>query len=262
MRIAITVDTERDLGFLRSTYGIDEALPFLMEAFQKYRLKATFFVSGESVEYLASEGHLARMAAEGHEIASHGLSHADYREWPYERILHEIGRSKRLIEDITGTTVKGYRAPQFLLSEKIVTAIKESGFLYDSSLPDHTGFSAARHLRHVKTDDSLLDTIRGSGLREFQISSVPLLKVPHGLLWINLIGFRTYRRLFPRISGDFMMFYLHPFDLIQDKGRVPLELKRKLVYLYNGDGVYGLMDGLLDYWTSRGVSFVKLEDLL
>jgi peptidoglycan/xylan/chitin deacetylase (PgdA/CDA1 family) len=260
MRIAITVDIERDIGFTDSHFGIDEGLPFLLEVFRNNHIQATLFISGKAVDYLQQGHFLQEITRESHEVASHGYAHTDYRDWSYQKIREEICRSKKVLEDATGQRVKGFRAPQFLISEKVVRAVKECGFLYDSSLPDVSGVSAARLLRRVHTDTALLKSITEEGLREFTIDSIPVLRVPHGLLWINLISLKVYKLLFSAAGKDPYIFFMHPFDLIHNKSRVPLDFKRKIFYLKNQTRIYSLLEQIIQFWRDRGIEFIKLED--
>jgi hypothetical protein len=261
MKIAITVDTEKDLGFTDTYYGIGEGLPVVLEILKKYNIKATFFISGEAGEYLYNSIFLREIEKNSHEIASHGFTHADYRAWEYARIREDVCRSKRVLEDYTGKAILGYRAPQFLLDEKVVKAVRECGFVYDSSLPDVSGASAARTLRGVRTDNSLQEAIQSSGLREFPIDSIPIVRIPHGLLWINLISIELYKILFTYQKKDLMVFYLHAFDVIKNKRRIPMDFKRKVFYLKNENGIAEMFTHLVQFWISRGVSFTKLEEV-
>jgi peptidoglycan/xylan/chitin deacetylase (PgdA/CDA1 family) len=262
MRIAVTVDLENDLGSGESRYGVEEGLPVILDLFERYGVSATFFVSGMTLDYLMKSGALTVIGLKGHEIASHGHSHADYRPLEGSLILDELKRSKQCLEDGTGREVIGFRAPQFLLDGKVLDAVRECGFRYDSSLPDPSGLSVARHLRKVRVDDDLLAKISGSGVQEFPIDSLPGLRVPHGLLWVNLVSFPLYKVLFDRMRKEVITFYLHPFDIIRHKERIPLDLKRKLFYLKGGNDIPGLLEGLLTFWRSRGTGFMRLCDLL
>jgi peptidoglycan/xylan/chitin deacetylase (PgdA/CDA1 family) len=260
MKLAFTVDLENDLGFLESRFGIDEGIPVLLSLLEKHDVRGTFFVSGESLDALRENGMLGELCRQGHEIASHGFRHTDYRSWEYGKIMEEVRRSKEALEQIVGCEVTGYRAPQFLINASYLATLKECGFRYDSSFPDPDGISAAKMLRKMRVDREILSA--AEGLTEFGIDSVPWFRVPHGLLWINTITFALYRRVFPGLEKDLITFYLHPFDLIRNKGRIPLDLKRKVFYLRNGNAVAGLLDDLLGFWKYRGVEFVRLVDQL
>jgi peptidoglycan/xylan/chitin deacetylase (PgdA/CDA1 family) len=259
MRIAITVDVERDLGFLDSHLGIDEGLPVILRLLARHGISGTFFVSGIAVAHLRDTGLLQDIEARGHEIASHGFHHTDYRTWDDARVREEVARSKDALTRYVARPVTGFRTPQFLVNGAIMRALADCGFRYDSSFPDRSGVSAARQLRGTAVDEGLMESLRASGLREFPVDSLPLLRIPHALLWANLVGFSVYRRLFQHIAKDFMLFYMHPFDVIPRKDRARLDFKRRVFYLKNRDGIGELLSNLIDYWADKGVTFVTLE---
>jgi len=94
-------------------------------------IHATFFVLGWIAERLP---HLVReIAARGHEVASHGSSHRMCRPLSDEELRNELGDSKRLLEDITGAKVAGFRAPNFSVVDRVLDLVRECGYQYDSS---------------------------------------------------------------------------------------------------------------------------------
>jgi hypothetical protein len=48
-------------------------------------------------------------------------------------LREDLGNSKKLLEDIIGARVYGYRAPSFSISDEILKLIEEAGYEYDSS---------------------------------------------------------------------------------------------------------------------------------
>ena len=94
-------------------------------------IRATFFVLG----WLAARlPHLVReIAARGHEVASHGSSHRMCRPLSDADLGDELQGSKRLIEDITGAEVAGFRAPNFSVDDRVLSLAREAGYRYDSS---------------------------------------------------------------------------------------------------------------------------------
>jgi peptidoglycan/xylan/chitin deacetylase (PgdA/CDA1 family) len=96
------------------------------------KVRATFFVLGWLAERLP---HLVReIAARGHEVASHGSSHRMCRPLSDADLGDELQGSKRLIEDITGAEVAGFRAPNFSVDDRVLSLAREAGYRYDSSL--------------------------------------------------------------------------------------------------------------------------------
>ncbi len=107
----------------------------ILDMLAEESVKATFFVLGWVAE--ACPSLLDRIVAEGHEVASHGYNHARVNRQGREEFRQDITRSKKLLEDLTGTRVIGYRAPSYSISEKTFWAFDElhqAGYLYDSSI--------------------------------------------------------------------------------------------------------------------------------
>jgi len=93
--------------------------------------KAKFFVLGWIARRLP---HLVReIQARGHEVASHGYYHKLCKEESAEGLENDLATSKKLLEDITGAPVYGYRAPGFSIDTDILIRIEEAGYFYDSS---------------------------------------------------------------------------------------------------------------------------------
>ena len=112
---------------------------------KKEKIKATFFVLGWIAKRLP---HLVReIQTRGHEVASHGYYHKLPREEPAEYLKRDLTDSKKLLEDIIGEPVHGYRAPSFSISNDILNTIADAGYLYDSS---YNSFAMHGRYGHVK----------------------------------------------------------------------------------------------------------------
>lgn len=97
--------------------------------------KATFFTLG-----WVAERHpelVRRIVGEGHELASHGSDHyRAYNQSPDE-FRCDVRRSKDLLEDITGSVVRGYRAPTFSAGRRapwVHEILADEGYCYSSSI--------------------------------------------------------------------------------------------------------------------------------
>jgi peptidoglycan-N-acetylglucosamine deacetylase len=96
-----------------------------------YQLRATFFVLAWIAERLP---HLVReIASRGHEVASHGYSHRMCSPLPDAELREDLVKSKRILEDILGEEVAGFRAPNFSVDDRVLQLIAEAGYGYDSS---------------------------------------------------------------------------------------------------------------------------------
>ena len=95
----------------------------------------TFFVLGRVAR---EHPEVVRaIAAGGHEVASHGMSHLMLTELSPGAFREEVRESKALLEDLAQLPVLGYRAPSYSLNATTLWALEilaETGYLYDSSV--------------------------------------------------------------------------------------------------------------------------------
>jgi len=107
--------------------------------------KASFFILGWIAERLPNL--VREIHSRGHEVASHGYLHNLCNQQSHEELKKDLIDSKKLLEDIIGAPVFGYRAPSFAINNDILKIIEDCGYLYDSSYN-----SFAMHSRYGKVD--------------------------------------------------------------------------------------------------------------
>jgi polysaccharide deacetylase family protein (PEP-CTERM system associated) len=96
--------------------------------------RATFFVLGDVAR--RQPALVKRIAAAGHEIASHGDTHRRVATQPRPDFEADVRSSLAALSDLTGVAVAGYRAPYFLSRARDLWAIDvlaELGLRYDAS---------------------------------------------------------------------------------------------------------------------------------
>ncbi len=116
-------------------YLFDQGMPRLLDLYDRYGVKATFFFTGH-IATICPE--LVKMAhGRGHEVGSHGLTHEvslaidtlDYKE----QVRH-LKESKAILEAIIGEEVISFRSPAARVNKRFPMAMKEAGFKIDSSV--------------------------------------------------------------------------------------------------------------------------------
>ena len=100
----------------------------------EYDVKATFFVLGS----IAQEDPtlIPMIAAQGHEISSHGYSHTLVPLLGPELFRDEVRRTAEIIQRQTGKLPVGFRAPRWSLGSDTPWALdilRQEGYRYDSS---------------------------------------------------------------------------------------------------------------------------------
>jgi polysaccharide deacetylase family protein (PEP-CTERM system associated) len=127
---------------------VEEATDRILALLADRGVHATFFVLGWIAE--RHPALIARIAAGGHEVASHGWDHARVFTLTADAFRDDLRRARATIEDAAGTAVTGYRAPSFSIDRRTPWAhpiLAEEGYAYSSSVApiahDHYGWREA-----------------------------------------------------------------------------------------------------------------------
>jgi len=204
---------------------VPRTVPRILELFEEYGVKATFFVLGWIAERMPDV--VRRIADAGHEIGCHGYDHALVHRTRPEVFRETVHRSKAALEDITGTEVVGHRAPTFSIDGNSLWAfdvLLEEGFEYDSSLfPGRIyrpGFAEAFRAPHnIDRGDRGL-------IKELPMTTIKALgvRVPFaGGGYFRLFPYRLIRWGMRRINakdGVPVVVYFHPWEFAPDQPRI------------------------------------------
>lgn len=198
--------------------NVDKALEYLSES----GVKATFFTLG-----WVAENHpdvVRRIADEGHEVASHGMDHARVWSLKPDEFQRDVVDSRKLLEDVSGTAVSGYRAPSWSIDTRTPWAhdcLAEAGYRYSSSIypivHDHFGLPNAPVYPFMVGD---------SGILEIPASTAKVFgrKIPAaGGGYFRLYPLSFSKRLIRDIEKESdrpYVFYFHPWELDPDQPRM------------------------------------------
>lgn len=114
---------------------LNEGMPALLDIYQKYSIKSTFFFTG----YIAKlYPEVVKMILQyGHEVGSHGLSHEvkdGFDLLNFEQQVKHLSESKKILEDISGHEIISFRSPALRVNRYTPAALLETGFKIDSSI--------------------------------------------------------------------------------------------------------------------------------
>lgn len=201
---------------------VERGTDAVLERMARHGARGTFFVLGWVAE--RHPGLVRRIAAAGHEVASHGWAHRRVTAlWPDE-FRDEVRRSKAVLEDAAGAPVLGYRAPNFSLVrgwEWAMDVLLGEGYVYDSSVfPGRTGHPAdapAVPYRIDRTPGTLLEVPMSS-------AAYGPLRVPAGGAFFRLLPYAITERALRQAEAEGRpgMFYLHPWEGDAGQPRLPV----------------------------------------
>ena len=252
MRNALTVDVEDYFHVSAFEQNIDrsqwEAYPQralrntsrVLDILDYWGLRGTFFILG-----WVAKRHPAlvrRIAASGHEVACHGYSHQRITTMTQEEFRRDVTRARKLLQDLSGQGVEGYRAPSYTITAKTIWALDiliEAGFTYDSSIfpikHDIYGMPGAKRFPHVITRP-------GGTILEFPPTTLSVnvagktLNLPiAGGGYLRLLPAQWVSAAFRKLNGQGnpCMLYFHPWEIDPGQPRIRASWKSRFRHYLN-----------------------------
>ncbi len=192
-----------------------------LDLLSRNSVQGTFFVLGSVAR--RDKQLIKDISSAGHEIASHGFRHHLAYEQSPKSFLKDVCCSRKLLQDISGQEVEGYRAPNFSIRDQNLwsyNSLIEAGFKYDSSL--YPVYHPRYDNRNKPLDIHYIERENG------KLVIVPLAVLPFNFFGKNFrlgIAGGAYWRLFPHklidwglkrirhLGGGSGVCYLHPWEL-------------------------------------------------
>ncbi|HST36392.1 MAG TPA: XrtA system polysaccharide deacetylase [Allosphingosinicella sp.] len=209
----------------------------VLALFDEAGVKATFFTLGWIAQ--RHPALIRRIAAAGHEIASHGWDHKRVFTLSEAQFRDDLIRARKAIEDAAGQTPAGYRAPSFSIDQRTPWAhpvLAEQGYNYSSSVApiahDHYGWRAAPRFAWRP--------VQGASLIELPVTTFELAGrrfAAGGGGFFRLLPYALSNWAIGRVNdaeGRPAIFYFHPWEVDTEHPRVPdAPLKSKLRHFTN-----------------------------
>lgn len=209
--------------------------------------RATFFTLGWIAQ--RHPEMVRRIAAAGHEVASHGSAHLRATDQSPDEFLDDITRAKTVLEDIVGTEVRGYRAPSFSIGTRNLWAfdmLAGAGYEYSSSI------YPIRHDHYGMPDSPRFAYRVGAGLLEVPVTTLRMFNrnLPSsGGGWFRLFPYALSRWMIEKVNRDDRepaVFYLHPWEIDAEQPRIPgIDAKTRFRHYVNIDRTEARLRSLL-----------------
>lgn len=218
---------------------ISDMLRDCLELLGEVNTTGTFFVVGWWAE---RHPELVKLIdAAGHEIASHGYWHKPAYEQSIDEFKADITASKGILEDIIGKPVMGYRAPAFSINSNDIeklAAIKNAGFLYDSSIlcDRNTVYHVHDELVEIAPNAIKCGRLKLPTSGGFFFRAIPYFAFKW---YVKNIMFRRQP----------LVFYTHTWEIVTSYPRLRMPLLLAFVQYYNLKSVRKKLGMLLSDFT-------------
>lgn len=201
---------------------VDRNTRAILDIFAASKVKGTFFTLGWIAE--RNPGTIRAIVEGGHELASHGYCHHRVDSQTPDEFRADIRRTKKILEDIGGVEVRGYRAATFSVGASTPWAwpvLEEEGYRYSSSI-----YPVARD--NYSNPDAPRAVYKPAGVKD--LIEVPIATVRMGSKnypaggggYFRLLPYALSRAALRRINRrDHLpaVFYIHPWEVDPDQPR-------------------------------------------
>ncbi len=209
----------------------------LLDLLARHEARGTFYVLGWTAE--RHPALVKRIAAAGHEIASHGCDHElIYHQTP-EIFRRDVRRARALLQELSGQEVIGYRAPSYTIMPRTwwaLSVLAEEGYRYDSSIfpipRRRYGMPGANRWPHRIALDG------GLSIAEFPLPTIrvgPVNLPATGGAYLRILPLAVQRWALSRMLRSRRPFVInvHPWELDPDQPSMPVGRRTRFTHYHN-----------------------------
>ncbi len=228
---------------------VEENTDRILALFADKDIRATFFILGWVAE--RCPGLVQRIVEGGHEVASHGWQHTRVNTQEPDAFCSDIERTRKLLQDISGQPVLGYRAASYSIGESEKWAwdlLADAGYQYSSSIVP------IRHdLYGIPDAPRFPFATAGGRLLEIPVSTVSMggrnINCGGGG-WFRLFPYSFSRWALRRVNmtdAQPAIFYFHPWEIDPQQPRpANVNFKTRFRHYLNLEHTYSRLQHLLD----------------
>ena len=270
-----------------------EALPSVLALYKRYGVRATFFCQGSMVAQYPEI--VTMIEREGHEVACHGWLHDSDKAFDVlsldEQIYH-LRKAKETIDRHTTYPIVSFRAPALRVNEYTPIALRDAGYLLDSSvapqrLDAFMSMGSRRKMQWIgaprgvyEAGESNLARAGSSGITEVPVSAwgVPyistLMRISSSLTHLTrwLLRLETSWK----DNNTVVCFLFHPGEVLEhqlDNYHVVRRSHNPITYLITGvlrarlkrrnlgAPCLALLEDELAYWKKHNYEFRTIREL-
>lgn len=235
---------------------LDKGLDVILALLAEQHTRCTFFCLGWIGENFP--GQIRRITDEGHEIASHGYNHEKVYNFSPKEFREDVAKTKKILEEITGKEVFGYRAPFFSITGKSLwafEALQDTGYRYDCSI------SPVKTWRYgVPRSPETIYRIKEFDIVEFPVSCFRMLnrRLGVGGAYFRIFPYGVFESFFSKKGEENLpgIFYAHPWEFDPHHPVIPLNWKARITHYSKLSTMHQKSERLLKRFRFNTVSAV------
>lgn len=220
----------------------------VLALFDRAGVKGTFFTLGWIAE--RAPALIRRVAEAGHEIASHGYDHKRVFTLTPSEFAADLDRARKILEDVSGVAVSGYRAPSFSIDPRCPWAhivLAEQGYAYSSSVApvvhDHYGWPESPRFAWKPLSNSDLVELP---VTTAKLAGRTLAAGGGGFFRLLPYGFSKWAVHQVNEAGQPAILYFHPWEIDPGQPRVAgAPLRSRLRHYSRLSAMEGKLERLL-----------------
>lgn len=219
----------------------------ILDLLAKYAVKATFFCTANFADH--APAIIQRIIAEGHEVASHGYYHSDFKN---EHLL----QSKNALEKLAGPRqVTGFRMARMMPVDE--NEIAKAGYTYNTSI--NPTYLPGRYNNFHRPRTHFME----KGVLQIPASVSPVFRIP--LFWLSFHNFPlpVYKQLckWTYSKDKYLNLYFHPWEFIDlnDKDRFGFP---SYMMKNTGEKMTARLDSLIQWMTRQQYPFGTFKSFI
>jgi peptidoglycan/xylan/chitin deacetylase (PgdA/CDA1 family) len=216
----------------------------ILDLLKTTEIKATFFCTAN---YAVNKPDIIKkMVSDGHEIASHGYYHSDFK-------VEHLAQSKAKLEEISDTLVTGFRMARMMPVDE--QEIQKAGYAYNSSL--NPTFIPGRYNHLKKPRAWFFD----HGVLQIPASVSPLVRFP--LFWLTFhnvsLSIIKWMAAAAHRKDGYLNLYFHPWEFTDLKQPERFGFPN-YVSKNSGDDYVKKIKAFIFWAQSKGYEFARTGD--
>jgi peptidoglycan/xylan/chitin deacetylase (PgdA/CDA1 family) len=223
-----------------STQGTLSILAILKQA----GIKATFFCTANYA--INKPDIIEKMVQDGHEIASHGYYHSDFK-------VEHLAQSKTKLEEISGVKVSGYRMARMMPVDE--QEIQKAGYAYNTSM--NPTYLPGRYNNLGKPRSWYFDR----NVLQIPASVSPLVRFP--LFWLSFhnlpLSLLKWMSSAAHNKDGYLNLYFHPWEFT-DLNKPEKYGFPGYVVKNSGDAYIKRITDFINWAKAKGYEFMRTDE--